>query len=296
MNSLNIFIENEKPESPVVMTSTASKFTAVRVKKMDVPKYSNELEMPGIYFLLIGDDSVYVGQSGLDTVRKRILNTHSGNIDSTWHTVIGFMCIDKTISSNELLFMENAMCEYVHTNYPKCMTASPSKANCNVKYRQTHYNLTGMQIHACNQYLADIKYYISLFRPSIFIDNGPGPGPGPGPKPQNTELFYFSNPGRDVKGTAEIEINLGHTKARRTVLKKGSKISADVMPSAGNQQAVIDYRTQLETAGKIVNRVLQEDIPFPSQSGAGRFLNGTSFDGNGSWKTVNGDKKLKDLL
>ena len=131
MNSLNLYMADGTYEGPIIMSSTTSKFTAVRVKKMDMAMYANELDMPGIYLLLVGNDSVYVGQSGLDTVKKRIQNTHSGDIDSSWHTVLGFMCVDKTISSNELLFMENAMCEYVHAKYPHCLTTSPSKANCN---------------------------------------------------------------------------------------------------------------------------------------------------------------------
>lgn len=102
MNSPNLYLADGTYEGPMVMSSTASKFTAVRVKKMDVSLYANELDMPGIYFFLIGNDSVYVGQSGLDTVKKRIANTHSGDIDSSWHTVLGFMCIDMIISSNEL--------------------------------------------------------------------------------------------------------------------------------------------------------------------------------------------------
>lgn len=111
-----------------------------------------------------------------------------------------------------------------------------------------------------------------------------------------TETFYFKSPKRDVDGTAEIEIQLGHTKARKTILKKGSKISTDVSTSFSSHQAVVNLRNQYIAAGKIVNRILQEDIDFTSQSGAGQFLNGTAFDGNSNWKTISGDKKLKDLL
>ena len=40
------------------------------------------------YLLLVGSDAVYVGQTGLDTIQKRIQNTHSGDIDSLWHTCL----------------------------------------------------------------------------------------------------------------------------------------------------------------------------------------------------------------
>ena len=290
MNSLNIYMADGTYEGPIIMSSTASKFTAVRVKKMDVAMYANELDMPGIYLLLVGNDSVYVGQSGLDTVKKRIQNTHSGNIDSSWHTVLGFMCVDKTISSNELLFMENAMCEYVHGKYPKCLTTSPSKANCNAKYRQEHYHLMSNQIHACNHYLGDIQYYISLFRPSIFVNDGSAP------TRFDTELFYFKSPARDTDGKAEIQVRCGHTGPRQAILKAGSKVSKEVSDKFGGAQAVINQRKQLENAGKLINRILQVDVPFNSQSGAGQFLNGTSFDGNSNWKTVVGNTPLKQLL
>ena len=291
MNSLNLYLADGTYEGPMVMSSTASKFTTVRVKKMDILMYANELDMPGIYFLLVGNDSVYVGQSGLDTVKKRIVNTHSGDIDSSWHTVLGFMCVDRTISSNELLFIENAMCEYVHAKYPKCLTTSPSKANCNARYRQEHYHLTSSQIHACNHYLSDIQYYISLFRPSIFTNTGDA-----APQAGNKELFYFKSPARDVDGKAEIEIHCGHTGSRPAVLKAGSRVSKEVSDRFRGYQAVIAHRKQLEDEGKLITRVLQVDIPFSSQSGAGQFLNGTSFDGNTNWKTVTDNTPLKSLL
>ena len=292
MRGIKIYLADGTYDGAITMESTASKFTAARIPKSEVSQYSLDLEEPGIYFLLIGSDSVYVGQSGLDTVRKRILNTHSGSIDSSWHTVVGFMATDKTISSNELLFIENAMCEYAHQTYGTCLTTTPSKANCNAAYRKGHYHLSSGQIHSCNQYIEDIKFYINCFPNTVF----PAMYQVTAHPSVNTEMFYFRNPKRDTDGRAEIEIQLGHTKARKTILKKGSKISADVSFSFGGHQSVVNLRNQYIAAGKIVHRVLQEDIIFNSQSGAGQFLNGTSFDGNSKWKTISGDQKLKDLL
>ena len=109
-------------------------------------------------------------------------------------------------------------------------------------------------------------------------------------------MFYFKNTTRDVYGKAEILINCGHTKARKTVLKAGSKVSIDVSDSFGSSNSIKAKRQQLEFQGKIINRILQEDISFVSQSGAGEFLNGTSFNGNSNWKRVRDDKLLKELL
>ena len=292
MKGIHLYSAGEDYDGPITMKCSASKFTVVRIPKDEVAQYSFDMDEPGIYFLLIGSDSVYVGQSGLHTVGKRIMNTHSGTIDALWHTVVGFMTADKTISSNELLFIENAMCEYVHATYGSCLTTTPAKANCNATYRKTHYHLSIGQIQACNQYISDIKDYNAAFPNTIFPKQYQNTA-----KPVlNTDLFYFTSPKRDSDGKAEIVVNLGHMKARKTILKKGSKLSFDVSPNFHGSQTVINLRQQYTAAGKIVHRVLQEDIVFESQSGAGQFLNGTSFDGNKNWKTVNGDTPLKQLL
>ena len=292
MKGINIYLADGTYDGAIIMTSTASNFTAVRVDKSQVSQYSMEMDEPGIYLLLVDDGAVYVGQSGLDTVGKRIINTHSGSIDSSWHTVIGFMANSKTISSNELLYIENAMCEYVYANFPKCLTSSPSKANCNAAYRKTHYKLSIGQIHSCDQYVADIQYYISCFPNTIFSKKHQAPKA----PIANVEMFYYSNARRDSDGKAVIQTHLGHTCARPTILKAGSRVSVDVSDSFGSSGSVKAHRKQLEAQGKLINRILQEDITFESQSGAGQFLNGTSFNGNANWKRASDNTPLKDLL
>lgn len=292
MKGINIYLADGTYDGVITMDSTASKFTAARVPKNEVSQYSLNLDEPGIYLLLVGSDSIYVGQSGLDTVKKRILNTHSGSIDSSWHTVVGFMANDKTISSNELLYIENAMCEYVHAHFPICLTTTPSKGNCNAAYRKNHYHLSIGQIHSCNQYIADIQYYIECFPKTIF----PTQYQKKAQPAMNVELFYFASPKRDSDGKAMIATHQGHKDKRQAVLQAGSKISIEVSTAFRGYQRILAYRQQLEAAGKIKDRVLQEDITFDSQSGAGQFLNGTSFDGNSNWKTVNGDVPLKQIL
>lgn len=292
MNGLNIYLANGNYNGPVTMHSGSSKFAAVRVERSAIQDYETDLDGPGIYFLLVGNDSIYVGQTGLDTIKKRIMNTHTGDIDSLWHTVLGFKYTDLHISSNELEFIENAMCEYVHSNFSKCLTTTPAKANCNVHYRNQHYHLTSGQIHSCNQYIKDIEHYLSIFPGSVF----PPSAVTYMPAPANKELFRFRSSKRDSDGQAEIGIRLGNKSKRPAILKAGSRVSLGVSNAFKGYQHVIAYRRQLESQGKLVNRVLQVDIPFESQSGAGQFLNGTSFNGNSNWKTVSGNVPLKDLL
>ncbi len=294
MNRLSIYLADGTFDGPITMSSPASSFTAIRVKRDDMDQYVEDLNKPGIYLLLIGNDTVYVGQSGLDTIGKRALNTHSGSIDSTWHTLVAFACKETTISSNELLFIENALCEYAHAHYPKCATTTPTKANCNAVYRNSHYHLGSSSIHTCNAYIKDILFYINHFGKSMFVLPDT-----PVEQPVDDEhhaLFYFKNHARDTDGKAIILINQGHTSKRKTVLKAGSRISTNVLSAFEGSDRVKAQRQQFEQEGKIVNRTLQVDIPFDSQSGAGQFLNGGSFDGNSSWKRVSDDIKLKNLL
>ena len=292
MKGITIYLADADYDGAITMSTTTSQIMATRVARDKVSEFYNELNGTGIYFLLIDSNSVYVGETGLDTLQKRIMKTHSGDIDSSWHTVVGFKFTNATISSNELQYIENAMCEYAHATYASCLTTTPAKGNCNAQYRNQHYHLSSGQIHSCNQYIKDIKYYLSIFPNGIF----PKEHYSPVSHGDSYELFYFKNTTRDVDGKAEILINCGHTKARKTVLKAGSKVSIDVSDSFGSSNSIKAKRQQLEFQGKIINRILQEDISFVSQSGAGEFLNGTSFNGNSNWKRVRDDKVLKELL
>lgn len=307
MNGINIHLLNTDFNGAISMESSSSHFKAIRVKKDSLSLFSVDLSNPGVYLLLIENDTVYVGKTGLDDLAKRITNTHSGTIDTDWHTVLAFPCTSPSISDNELLFLENAMCEYVIKYYPKCANSSPAPKNCNAAFRNVHYKLSSASIQECKHYLDDILHYIKLFPSSIFPPASPVSTPSlvsttsspvtPLSSPTaQTDTFYYDNPKRDAHGKAVIEIHCGHNGKRKTVLLKGSQISNQVSTAFTSHTSVIALRDQYEKAGKIVNRVLQEDLEFYSQSGAGQFLNGTSFDGNGCWKTVKGDVPLKKLL
>ena len=314
MNKVEIMLENGTFEGPITMHSINSQFRATRISRADVPDYSVDLEFPGIYMLLIGTDTVYVGQTAMNTIVKRIMSTHSGTIDSSWHTVLAFSCLNYSISTNELLYLENAMTEYAHKNYTHCATTSPSITQCNAAYRKTHYKLTASQIKICNQYLDDMKFYIERFGETIFdasitptivkTDFDPISPTDPVskdtvtvsiPSPGETETFFFASPARGSSGKAVIGIHLGHSKKRPALLLAGSKVSLKISDSFAGSSSVKSLRTQLESDGTLVDGVLTKDYLFPSQSGAGQFLNGTSFDGNSNWKLADGTP-LKSLL
>ena len=100
MRGLKIYLADGTYEGTVTMSSDSSKISVIKVKKENIKDYENELNGPGIYLLLVASEAVYVGQTGLDTIQRRILNTHSGDIDSSWHTVLGCKFADPNISSN----------------------------------------------------------------------------------------------------------------------------------------------------------------------------------------------------
>ena len=344
MTDLHIEMPTAYYDGPVTMNSS-SHFYMVRAQRSDVPLYSDELDKPGVYLLLVGSSSVYVGDSSLDTVKQRIFNTHTGTIDASWHTVVGFMS-NKQLSTNELRFLENAMCEYVRERYD-CLTATPSAANCNAKYRREHYGLGSGQIRACYNYLDDMKHYISLLQNNVFYGLPPIPGDDittaqptpaqpittsspaekqtvpaeeqPAPveehlidqpvepdqpndgeeldQPEKTEqqwgVFHHRNAARDSEGRARILIHCRHQEKRKAVLLAGSRVSNVI---AEGYDKIAEERAKLEAQGKIVDRVLQEDLVFSSQTAAAQFLDGQSINGNKAWRTGDGGVLLKEML
>lgn len=93
MKEVKIRLLDASFDGAITMESSQSQFKAVRIDKSHVSVFATDLNHPGIYFLLIGSDTIYVGETGLDSIGKRIVNTHSGSIDSSWHTVVAFLVL-----------------------------------------------------------------------------------------------------------------------------------------------------------------------------------------------------------
>ena len=53
MNRLSIYLADGTFDGPITMSSPASSFTAIRVKRDDMDQYVEDLNKPGIYLLLI---------------------------------------------------------------------------------------------------------------------------------------------------------------------------------------------------------------------------------------------------
>ena len=116
-------------------------------------------------------------------------------------------------------------------------------------------------------------------------------------QPEKTEqqwgVFHHRNAARDSEGRARILIHCGHQDKRKAVLLAGSRVSTVI---AEGYDKIAEERAKLEAQGKIVDRVLQEDLVFGSQTAAAQFLDGQSTNGNKAWRTVDGGVLLKELL
>ena len=287
MKSVNLYFAENDIEGALSISSNLSKIMLTRLEKAQVAFDQDGLNGSGIYFLLIGTNKIYVGETGLDTLKKRILNTHTGDMDKLGHTVVGFKILDNMISKNELLYLENALCEYVHSHAEyECLTTNPSKTVCNVAYRDEHYKLSMAQIDICKTYLKDILFYLTMFPGPLF------------PKLINPKglLFQYENKKRDVHGTAEISIHVKPGEQRIIKVKAGSKLSVDVSPHFSASASIQEKRMELEKEGKIKDRILLEDKKFASPTAAVEFLAGISLNGNICWKTVDEHKSLKEFL
>lgn len=294
MENLSIYSSDSSFNGIVVMNGANSKINLVRVAKDRVSEFSTSMNKPGIYLLLIGTNCIYVGQTGLSTIDKRIMSTHSGSIDSDWHTVLSFACINPTISTNQLLYMENAMCEYVYKNYPYCATTSPAKAYCNARYRKEHYGLSIGQTVECDQCLADMQEYIRLFPKGIFPEGSP-----------DTPEKYTSGGGTSVPGPMESAIGVPLFAKQRSadaegyltsdgkfILKKGSFITPKEPTSTCPQST---RNRLLVEAGNLVGNKVLNDLVFSSPSAAACFVAKASMNGNDVWRSANGTK-LIDLI
>lgn len=287
MKSVNLYFAEGTIEGTLTISSNLSKISVIRLEKTKVNSDKEGLNGPGIYFLLIGTNKIYVGETGLDTLKKRILNKHTGDIDKLWHTVVGFKILDNMISKNELLYLENALCEYVHNHAEyECLTTNPSKTVCNVAYRDKHYKLSMAQIDICKTYLKDILFYLTMFPGPLF----------PELKNPHGLLFQYENKKRDVHGTAEISIHVKPGEQRIIKVKAGSKLSVDVSPHFSASASIQEKRMELEKEGKIKDRILLEDKKFASPTAAVEFLAGISLNGNICRKTVDEHKSLKEFL
>ena len=274
MKGIQIYLADVNYDGAITMCSTTSQILATRVEKDRVSEFFNELNGPGIYFLLVGSDSVYVGQTGLDTLQKRIMKTHSGNIDTSWHTVVGFKFGNTTISSNELQYIENAMCEYAHANYGKCLTTSPTKSSCNDQYRKQHYHLSSGQIHSCEQYIKDIKHYLDCFPNTIF--------PSQYQKKEKAVTDKFSC----KEAVLRIENGM-------FIIEKDSKISGKLKDSFV-KHSYYKLFLQLLQDKVIVDDCFTQDYAFSSSSAAAAIVLGHAANGKKEWKK--GDKPLGAFL
>ena len=70
MQGLRIYLADGNYDGTIIMSSDSSKVSAIRVARRDMDDYERELNGFGIFLLLMGEDSVYVGQTGIDLLKR----------------------------------------------------------------------------------------------------------------------------------------------------------------------------------------------------------------------------------
>lgn len=279
MTGLSLYAADGNYDGPLMLSAMNSSIKVVRVSKAKISDYESVLNKPGVYFLLIDEGTIYVGQSGLDSVFRRSKNVHTGNIDSSWHTLVGFTFDEPAMSSNMLLFLENGMCEYVHKNFPCCATSQPAKDKCTKQYRNKHYNLDIQGIHKCEKFLGEMKAYIDCFPKGLFpkdksyLINEQKNEEHQETEPAGEHLFYIK------KGEADATGRWGD---EGMVVLKNSEIRHE--ETAKCSDFIKKKRKELMEAGIIQNYKFTRDYTFKSPSGAAIVILGCSSDGWNEWK------------
>lgn len=315
MKRLSILLADGNYDGDVTLKSSKSKIVAVRATRETFQMYTSELNHVGVYILMLGSNTVYVGQTGRECI-DRVFKSHTDGLERNWHTALAFSFPNSSISENELKYIENALCEYAHKNYD-CKTQTPAEANCTIEYRdrQNHYNLDTWQMLNCKDYIKDILFYIDQFPHSSIFPPQHIPSPTSNDTatsvivessepvqttntPEETALFHYHNSSRGVDGYAEIAIHLGSASPNRdVVLKRGAVFGAiSTAPSfATTANKIKKKRDELSRNGDLVRNVLQVDIPINNTNFALEVLTGVSLSAPENWKTADGTK-LKDLL
>ena len=94
MRHFEIILETGTFEGPVTMRSINSQFRATRCSRAALADYAVDLNYPGIYMLLIGTDTVYVGQTAMNlfqsqTCAGQFFNGTSFDGNGNWKTKDG---------------------------------------------------------------------------------------------------------------------------------------------------------------------------------------------------------------
>lgn len=158
-------------------------------------------------------------------------------------------------------------------------------------------SVSPQEMASLDMYVSDIKVLFGVLQCNVFKKASSTKHKEPQepvPVPYEIGTFYAKKPSADALAKAEIPIHLGHTGARKAVVKAGSRISDKVTNYKG-RQTVLDRRMEEQEKGRLKNRIVLEDISFTSQSAAASFVLGNSSNGNDEWKTEDG-KTLKEFL
>lgn len=272
MKAVRIYLSDESLSGRVTMWSTTSKIKMIRTDRSNVNLFQGDLNKPGVYLLIIGTD-IYVGES--DKISSRITNSHRDNIHTHWHTVIGFPCSD-AIEEKGRKFLENALCELVWENGWNCITRTPQRRNCNRNYREREYlrRMNADDRDSCNQYLEDIKYYLSFIKGTIFNRLSSDNQAISSQRRRESQTYYRCNgSGASARG---------YDSANGFTVCKDSIVSHEIGTSLPQRQK--ELRLRLINDGTILGNKFTREFEFVSRATASNIIWGRSSNAHIEWK------------
>lgn len=272
-----LFLVNGTADSVVTATLSNWNGKAIKLPRIEVNDCSQkDITQPGIYFLFCKDDdateSVYIGEA--ENVKDRLIqhlrDYNKGKEDYYWNTAVVFTGSD--LDKADIRYLENVLVE----------TAKECE-RYHILTKNTYKNtvMKESRIAAMEEFADNIKIIINTLGYKVLESliqkdmNSSEIG---------NDILYLNIAGCEASGKVTTE---------GFVVFEGSKMS-NKEAQKSLSETIRNLRRQYINDGKVVDRVLQQNILFSSSSAAANFLLGYTVSGPQSWKDKSG-KLLKEI-
>lgn len=274
--TITIFIPDSNPRGVKICDIKDSIVKAVFIprNKLDTVYKRDDLQEPGIYFLIGKEDDiekpkVYIGEA--ETLITR-LKQHNANKDF-WNTAICFVSEKRNINKAHIKYLENYCCDQAK-NINKCYLENSTTP--------TQSSLTEQDADFVLSFYDDMKILIATLGFPIFEEN----------KKDKENLFICK--GKDAYAEGE------YTEDGVNVFK-GSKANLEETKTIGtwlsNKREVLVEKSILEE--KEGKYVFTEDYTFSSPSASAGVILGRRANGWIEWKDKSGktmDEKIRKTI
>lgn len=238
----------------------------IKIPRIDVKKSQrDDITLPGVYFLLCEDESIYIGEA--ENVQDRLI-THINNYNSgkeSYYWTAAIMFVGKSLNKALIRYLENKIYEDAKScNSYKILTLNT--------YKKTV--LEESDIAYMDEFLENSKILLKALGYNILE----------GANKQELNKTYYYCKGNNANAKGYVSEN-GFT------VLKDSIVSDHITPSfKTNVLSWYKLRLQLFEDGTIKGNVLQKDYEFSTPSAASAIMLGRPSNGNNDWKTSDGEK------